>query len=312
MFQSWKVINIIKGALTWVPIINSWRLRRATTQGSDSPRYCYSVWFRHLVTLDQYGFNVIGAKIGELGPGDSIGIGLAALLSGAEQYVGLDIVPFSARTDLDEIFQELVQLYSNKAPIPNEEEFPVIRPTLESYTFPEHLIETASLSLRVAGISKDIKSNMGTGQYVRYQAPWMSRDAIAPNSLDLVFSQAVLEHIDDLDETYEAMFAWIKSGGYASHVIDFGAHHLAPYWNGHWAYSDLEWKLVRGRREFLLNREPLSKHLECVKKVGFEILSLQCKQGNGGLTKEALTFRHRQLDDRDIVTKGAVLILRKP
>ena len=79
MFQSWKVIPIIKGVLTWVSILNSWRLRRVATTGSDSPRYCYSVWLRHLVKLHKYGFNVVGAKIGELGPGDSIGIGLSAL-----------------------------------------------------------------------------------------------------------------------------------------------------------------------------------------------------------------------------------------
>ena len=141
MFQSWKVINIIKGVLTWVPIVNNWRLRRATTQGSDSSRYCYSVWLRHLVTLDQHGFNIAGAKIGELGPGDSLGMGLAALLSGAEQYVGLDIVPFSARADLEKIFQELVQLYSDREPIPDNDEFPRIRPSLDSYIFPDRLIE---------------------------------------------------------------------------------------------------------------------------------------------------------------------------
>jgi hypothetical protein len=46
---------------------------------------------------------------GELGPGDSIGAGLAALLSGADRYVGLDVMPFLARADLEKIFDELVQ-----------------------------------------------------------------------------------------------------------------------------------------------------------------------------------------------------------
>ena len=94
---------------------------------------------------------------------------------------------------------------------------------------------------------------------------------VAEASLDLIFSQAVLEHVDGLEETYRAMFAWLKPGGYASHVIDFTAHGRSPFWNGHWAYSDWEWELVRGKREFLLNREPLSTHLALVRNVGFEL-----------------------------------------
>jgi hypothetical protein len=168
------------------------------------------------------------------------------------------------------------------------------------------------LSQKVTGIRDDIKTNLSNGRHVTYQAPWTSPDAIATNSLDLLFSQAVLEHVDDLKQTYEAMFTWLKSGGYASHVIDFGSHHLAPFWNGHLAYSDLEWKIVRGRREFLLNREPLSTHLDWMKNVGFDLLSLHCTQGNGGLTREALPRRYSQSDDRDIGTKGAIVILRKP
>ncbi len=312
MLQFWKTSHIIKGMLTRVPLINSWRLRRATTQGSDSPRYCYSVWFRHLVTLHRYGFNIVGARIGELGPGDSIGIGLTALLSGAEQYVGLDVVPFSAKADLDAIFQSLVQLYSKQASIPDNDEFPRLRPQLDSYSFPEDLVAKSDVSQKVSDINLDIKRSITTGRFISYQAPWMSRDVITTNSLDLVFSQAVLEHVDDLDETYEVMYAWLKPGGYASHVIDFGAHHLAPYWNGHWAYSELEWKLVRGRREYLLNREPLSAHLTCIDKIGFEVLSLDIKRGTGGLPKTMLSCKHQQLDERDLATRGAMLILRKP
>jgi len=88
--QTWKIPHMIKGALTWLPPFNAWRSRRASTGGSDSARYCYSAWLRHLVLLSNYGFKINNSRVGELGPGDSIGIGLAALLSGAAQYVGLE------------------------------------------------------------------------------------------------------------------------------------------------------------------------------------------------------------------------------
>src|SRR5215467_13821096 len=83
MIQAWKLPHMLKGALTYVPALNAWRIRRASTGGSNSARYCYSVWFRHLINLDSCGFKIKGARVAELGPGDSIGVGLAALLSGA-------------------------------------------------------------------------------------------------------------------------------------------------------------------------------------------------------------------------------------
>ena len=148
VIQVWKVPPIIKGILTYVPVLNAWRQSHATSGGTDSSRYCYSVWLRHLTMLYRYGFKITGARIGELGPGDSIGIGLAALLSGANQYVGLDIVPFSAKADLETIFEELVQLYFRKEPIPDHNEFPRVRPRLDSYEFPNHLIDWDNFSSR--------------------------------------------------------------------------------------------------------------------------------------------------------------------
>src|SRR6266540_4688117 len=107
MTQWWKLPPITKGILTYVSVLNAWRRSHASTGGTDTSRYCYSVWLRHLATLHPYGFKVTGARVGELGPGDSIGIGLAAMLSGAAQYVGLDIVPFSAKADLKNILEEI-------------------------------------------------------------------------------------------------------------------------------------------------------------------------------------------------------------
>src|SRR5438105_7941919 len=140
MIATWKIPPIAKGMLSWVPVLNAIRKKRAATGGSESARYCYSVWLRHLSLLEPYGFNLQNACIGELGPGDSVGIGWAALLSGAQSYVGLDIVPFSAKADLNKIRDELNDLYRANAEIPDDREFPGVRPKLGSYAFPSHLI----------------------------------------------------------------------------------------------------------------------------------------------------------------------------
>jgi SAM-dependent methyltransferase len=317
MIEGWKIPHIIKGMLTWLPMLNRWRQRHASAGASDSPRYCYSVWLRHLITLDLYGCKINGARVGELGPGGSIGTGLAALLSGAASYVGLDIVPFSAKANLEKIFDELVQIYSRRESIPDHNEFPGVRPRLTSYEFPDHLVDWTNFTAKTKEIRTELRSGMNRGQYVNYRAPWNSRSEITAASLDLVFSQAVLEHIDALEETYQAMFTWLKPGGYASHVIDFRAHYLSPFWNGHWAYSEWEWHLVRGRREFLLNREPLSTHLTYAEKAGFEVLLSARDYENTrdydrrGLSPSALAKRFQIVESEDLRTRGAVLVLRK-
>jgi SAM-dependent methyltransferase len=313
MIQMWKAPHIVKGILTHVPALNTWRAKRSTTGGSNSSRYCYAVWLRHLTLLGQQGFEPRGAAVGELGPGDSIGTGLAALLSGAGRYVGLDVVPYSAKADLQSMLKELAGLYCAGEPIPDHDEFPRIRPRLASYEFPHHLVRPEFLPERVARLESVLRSTVAArGPDIAYLAPWASVSDLEPGSLDLVFSQAVLQCVDDLEETYQAMFTWLKPGGYGSHRADFGANHYSPFWNGHWAYTDLEWRLLRGRRKTVLNRQPLSAHLCMARKAGFEVLYVDAEHDRGGLAVDLLAPRFRRLAIEDRLARGVMLILRKP
>lgn len=312
MIQAWKARHMLTGMLTFVPILNAWRHRYASTGGSDSARYCYSVWFRHLSMLDKHGFKIKGAQVGELGPGDSLGIGLAALLSGAKGYMGLDIVPYSATTGLEKMLGQLVEMYLEKTPLPDDREFPFVRPLIDSYDFPNHLTDSANLALKAETLRQQIRAGLNNSSLIGYRVPWTLLPQIREASLDLIFSQAVLEHVDNLDETYQAMYAWLKPSGYASHVIDFRAHGRSPYWNGHWAYSDWQWKLVRGKREFLLNREPISTHIAQAKRAGFQVLFLKEDQAPHRLEISALAPRFQRMTLADACTSGVFLILRKP
>src|SRR5476651_1324393 len=76
-----------------VPAVRRKLLTRGTgTGGSDSARYCYSVWMRHLVSAREKGLNTNPEAVAELGPGDSLGICLAALLSGSARCFAFDVV----------------------------------------------------------------------------------------------------------------------------------------------------------------------------------------------------------------------------
>ena len=92
------------------------------------------------------GLNTCPATVAELGPGDSLGIGLAALLSGCGRYLALDIVESAAPDRTLAVCDELIDLFCDRAPIPGEDEFPRVKPYLTSYEWPGHLLDDGRLS----------------------------------------------------------------------------------------------------------------------------------------------------------------------
>jgi hypothetical protein len=126
--------------------------------------------------------------------------------------------------------------------------------------------------------------------------------------VDYIFSQAVLEHVDDLEGTYAAMRTWVKTDGIMTHQIDFKCHGKANVWNGHWAYSDFFWKIIVGRRSYLLNRQPHSVHVKLIEKSGFAIIKDTVLRSVSGLRREQLDSRFRALSDDDLSASGAFIV----
>jgi hypothetical protein len=123
----------------------------------------------------------------------------------------------------------------------------------------------------------------------------------------MIYSQAVLEHVDKLDYTYEILCRWLKPGGFMSHQIDFKCHQTAKEWNGHWSYSDFMWKLIRGRRPYLLNRQPLSIHLTLLEKLNFKVVCDIKIKDTSGINRERLAPRFKNMSNEDLTTSGAFI-----
>jgi hypothetical protein len=123
----------------------------------------------------------------------------------------------------------------------------------------------------------------------------------------MLISQAVLEHVDDLASSYRAMRLWIKPDGLLSHTIDFRCHSTARAWSGHWRYSDRVWKLIRGRRSYLLNREPYSTHLRLLAENGFTVVGSETTEGAAETGRAQLAPRFSHLTDQDLTTTVAVI-----
>jgi SAM-dependent methyltransferase len=310
---NWRMYKYLAlGCLTYVPGLHA-ALRRGTG-GTTSARYCYSVWLRHLV-LDRSlcGPFTVGS-VAELGPGDSLGVGMAALLSGAQRYLALDALPH-ARTDRNlRVFDELVELFRARAPIPDDNEFPDVNPKLADYSFPDEILTDEVLASalappRLEQLRRNVHDLAGS---VSYRPTWYREQVAADEAVDLVVSQAVLEHVDALEDTYGAMFRWLRPGGVMSHQIDFKCHATADRWNGHLAYSDLSWQLMRGKLPYFINRRSPTDHFAAATSAGFSSVSLVRVLREDGLPVTQFAPRFRGMSDLDARSAGGFLQAVRP
>jgi len=128
----------IKGLLTFIPGVSN-LLPPRREGGTKSAAYCYDVWLKHLVFLWESGVRTIPKTYAELGPGDSLGIGLCAMLCGAERYFALDVLRHSNTERNLLIFDELLGRFRSRAPRPNRG-WPDFDPFLNDRLFPEHIL----------------------------------------------------------------------------------------------------------------------------------------------------------------------------
>ncbi|HEY2418369.1 MAG TPA: hypothetical protein VGH84_10660 [Steroidobacteraceae bacterium] len=281
------------------------RVFRRGTGGTSSARYCYGVWMRHLINAYACGHIQVPETVAELGPGDSLGVGLAALLSGASRYYAFDFIKYADNLENIQVFDELVQLFNENADIPDEQEFPEVIPKLDSYKFPSHVLDSRQLrrSLapdRIRRIRAAIAAASDSDNMITYVAPWLDSGLVKSHSVDMIFSQAVLEHIDPLREAYGAMHSWLKPSGLMSHSIDFKSHGLTTDWNGHWTQSEIAWKLLRGKRPYMINRQPYATHLKLLQDAGFDLLCDQHYKLPSRITGSMVARRFSKFSEADL------------
>jgi hypothetical protein len=298
------------------------RRERRNTGGSIEADYCYSVYLRHLVVAAENDPDFAPETVLELGPGDSIGVGLMALLCGANTYLALDALRYANVERSLRVFDDLVELMRRRAPIPHGGPVADVKPTLENHDFPECLLSEERLQrllsaerlgqIRAAIEGFDQPERADAPVRIRYFAPWNQDTEIGKGAVDLLLSQAVLEHVEEPRTVYAKMGEWCRPGGYISHQIDFQSHGTSLDWNGHWMYSESAWQRVRNPQVYRsINRFPCSAHLGLIEKGGFEVKSLIRSETCSGISRENLDAAWAQISDADLICSGAHVLARK-
>lgn len=309
------MLQIFKGALTYAPGIQS-LLDRRGAGSTISASYCYGVWLKHLTLLWNSGMREIPNVVAEVGPGGSLGVGLAALLSGSNKCVALDVVEYANTQDNLRVFDELVTLFRARNARPTKG-WPDFDQHLPPSKFPEHILTDSVLE---HSLSKDrvraIREAISTpgksvdGISINYHVPWDHERTIKQNSIDLILSHSTMEHVENLERSYNAMSVWSAPNGWTSHQIDYSCHGLTKEWDGYRKYSELTWKILKGKRLYLINRAPHSFHRQCLTREGYVIKEQLLLQRNSQLAKKMLAKKWQYLSDEDRKTEGSFMVGR--
>lgn len=311
-FKEARLRPLIGGYLKYSGMFRLLFRHTATTEISS--RYYYAVWMRHLHYISKFYYLKTPFKILEIGPGDSLGVGLAALFSGANCYYGIDIINYlNCQLNL-KIFDELVALFKSRTCIPDEKEFPVLRPIVNNYGFPQDILTDDLLEFtmnkeRLESIRLELINPFNVNnKYIRVFIPWSKNTLIESNSIDIIMSQAALQSVQGLDNIYEAMKLWIKPGGLMSHTIDFGSIGYSKRWNGNWTFSDWEWKVIVGLRKYAVNREPYSKYLAMNKKYKMKLLIDIPMEQKNELSDLQIARKFKYLSRTDLSVANAYIL----
>jgi Methyltransferase domain len=303
--------NVARGLQTFLPGTNRhWR----RTGGTNRSLYCYEVFLKHLTLCHEAGMQGIPESVAEIGPGDSIGIGLAALIAGSDRYHALDVVPYSLASDSDRILSELVQYFRERRPNPSWG-WPNYDHMLDERFFPSRILDDRALArslapARLGRIEAALRGAPGDPIRIAYRCPWTTSAAMEPGSIDWLWSHSVMEHVDDLEGAYASMHVWLKRGGFLSHQVDLRSHGLYDDWNGHWGVPQWQWRLIRGRRAYLINRHPVSVHSRAVRK-WFDIRTELLLEDAGGIPDPAFRAPFDTLSARDRRTAGYFVVAVK-
>lgn len=250
---------------------------------------CFEEYFEQLGVSKPERTNYLhGKRILEYGPGDVPGVAMLMVAHGAKQVLCVDRFP-------------LVRMSPKNVQI--------VKLMLER--MPQELRERAEACFRQAG---QLQSGFD---------PWFIDYLVRPsglsgleNEMDLVFSRAVLEHVNDLPATFCDMYAALKPGGIAIHLVDLKSHGLHrknpldflcwPAWLWSLMYSE----------KGVPNRLRVNAYRDAVAQSGLEILALKstllASPDDVRAVRPELAAPFKDLSEEDLSWLGFWLVCRKP
>jgi SAM-dependent methyltransferase len=263
--------------------------------GEESPEQiaqyfldCFADYFRVLgVPAEQISAYLAGKRLLEYGPGDVPGVALLMLAHGAERVWCVDRFPLASLSAKNvAVLERLISLLPLEAQQRAAQCF--VRPGEPASGFAadglEYLVKPSGLS----GLSE---------------------------AVDLVFSRAVLEHVNDLHATFRDMRQALRSGGVAIHEVDLKSHGLhRRNILDFLTWPELLWKLMYSGKG-VPNRWRVDRYREVLAGSGLRVVLLERReQTSPEVVREVRPFlaqSFQQVSDEDLSWLSFWLVVEK-
>lgn len=200
--------------------------------------------------LGRTGENHAGKVVFEIGASPRLGLPLIFALTGAEKYIANNVLGISRNVSID--FLRLLQLM------------------MYAIEGEEHLRDIGEIVSEDAPVSREAAGRVDPEiVHIIDETPAELAD-IASNSVDIVFSQSVLEHVSDPLAVLQKNFDVLKPGAFAFHAVDLTEHGSS--------FEPLRF-LKEHHDEYVErtggpeNRVRYSEFIDMIRQVGFEIHS---------------------------------------
>ncbi|NER34621.1 MAG: class I SAM-dependent methyltransferase [Oscillatoria sp. SIO1A7] len=256
-----------------------WKKLSLFEHGSmQRPAYAYSIFKQHFDRIQPpAGFTSL-----ELGPGDSLFSAIITKAFGGSSSYLVDTGNYATK-DV-ESYKVMIGFLQDKGL--------AVDPTWTNWQSVSDVLDSCSAHYLTSGLS--------------------SLKSIPDNSVDFVFSQAVLEHIrkNEFLDMMKELRRIIKNTGYCSHTIDLKDHlggnlNNLRFTEGIWE-SDF---MVRSG--FYTNRIRYSEMLDLFQKANFQIQSIETKRWEKLPTARGnLALPFKNMTDEELMVAEFVAILK--
>lgn len=274
------------------------RLTKQTGRGAEDEEIgevgdyfqtCFDDYFEKLdVEEDERDDFLRGKRILEYGPGDVPGVAILMIAHGAEHVVCVDRFQLVTMSEKN---VQIVKKMLDRLP-------PPLRNRAESCF--KHVAHPES------GYN---------AQFIDYLIRPSGLSGLA-NSVDLVISRAVLEHVNDLQASFFDMYTALKPGGIALHLVDLkshGLHRSNPL--DFLSWSPWLWSLMYSAKG-VPNRLRVNTYRQTVAKSGLQLISLMptvyAPPTDVRAVRSSLAKPFRTLTDEDLSCLGFWLVCQKP
>lgn len=278
----------------------------------------YRIFLNHLIKAYEKGLAWPQRSVGEIGPGFHLGVGLSALLAGADRYYAFDLVPHINFDEELSILDELLEMFRERTPAVNDSgrlvfEFPrdIINDEILIKSLSDDRIDNLKANLKAAG-------HTSQNTMIFYVTPWEEQYQDFRESCNFIVSQSCLEHIEQIEQAYSIFWELLTPGGIMSHKIDLKHHGYSKkwngkiLWNGHWLYDDLQWSDMVKNYLFSINRLTCSEHLTMILRNNFQILRVEKRFTESILKASDLASKFQGMTNEDLKCSGILVQARKP